>query len=188
MTSRTVIDLFSGGGGLSLGASRAGFSVHGAIELDNAVLDIHRRNFPSTTHINADIATLRGADLAQTLSLDTATSVTGIIGGPPCQGFSIIGKSHSGDPRNSLFRDFFRLVADIKPHFFLAENVPGILHAKNAHVWKDAVDQVAGPYVILPPLVIDASDYGAPTTRRRAFFVGYLRSRHLHLTHGSVLI
>ena len=92
MIPRTVIDLFSGGGGLSLGASRAGFSVVGAAELDKPALDIHRRNFPSTTHIHADVASLSGTDLVRTLSLDTATSVTGIIGGPPCQGFSIIGK------------------------------------------------------------------------------------------------
>ena len=70
----------------------------------------------------------------------------------PCQGFSIIGKNHSDDPRNSLFEDFFRLVDEIQPRFFLAENVPGILHKKNAHVLDKAFNRVIDRYVVLPLL------------------------------------
>ena len=179
VNTRTVIDLFSGAGGLSLGASRAGFSVIGAVELDNSALDTHRRNFLRTTHVAADVAKVTGKGLATTLGL--AETVTGIIGGPPCQGFSIIGKNHSDDPRNSLFEDFFRLVDEIQPRFFLAENVPGILHKKNAHVLDKAFNRVIDRYVVLPPFVINASDFGAPTTRRRVFFFGYLRSLPLPL-------
>ena len=184
-TRRTVIDLFSGGGGLSLGASRAGFSVLGAVELDDSALETHRRNFPHTAHVAADIATLRGDALATALNLTTRSRITGVIGGPPCQGFSIIGKSRFDDPRNSLFEDFFRLVAELRPSFFLAENVPGILHGKNASVLQKAIDRVASTYVVLPPIVVDARDFGAPTTRRRAFFLGYLRSSPLSLTEKS---
>ena len=181
-STRTVIDLFSGAGGLSLGASRAGFSVIGAVELDDSALDTHRRNFPHTAHTAADVATLRGDALATTLNLTTQGAITGVIGGPPCQGFSIIGKGRFDDPRNSLFAEFFRLVAELRPRFFLAENVPGILHGKNAAVLDTAINRVAGAYVVIPPIVVDAKDFGAPTTRRRAFFLGYLRSLPLSLT------
>ena len=184
-STRTVIDLFSGAGGLSLGASRAGFSVIGAVELDAPALDTHRRNFPHTTHLAADIATLRRDDVATALDLATRNTITGVIGGPPCQGFSIIGKSRSDDPRNSLFEEFFRLVAELRPSFFLAENVPGILHGKNASVLQKAINRVANAYVVLPPIVVDARDFGAPTTRRRAFFIGYLRGLSLALTAKS---
>ena len=178
----TVIDLYSGAGGLSLGASRAGFSVVGAVELDDSALDAHRQNFPHTAHVAADVATLRGDTLATALNLVTPSAITGVIGGPPCQGFSIIGKSRFDDPRNSLFDEFFRLVAELRPRFFLAENVPGILHGKNAAVLERALSRVARAYVVLSPIVLDARDFGAPTTRRRAFFLGYLRSVPLSLT------
>ena len=150
MTTPTVVDLFSGAGGLSLGAARAGFSVVGAVELDKQSLDAHRQNFPSTTHVHADVATLRADALAAVLALPADTSVTGLIGGPPCQGFSVIGKNRSDDPRNSLFDDFFRLVGDVTPRFFLAENVPGILNDKHAHILQTALDRVTDRYVVLP--------------------------------------
>ena len=185
MNTRTVIDLFSGAGGLSLGAARAGFSVRGAVEIDAVAFETHRRNFWATTHVSANIAELSGDELARSLGLAADEVVAGIIGGPPCQGFSVIGKSCSDDPRNALFDDFFRLVAEIEPQFFLAENVPGILYKKNARVLEKAIERVADRYVVLAPLMIDASDYGAPTTRRRTFFIGYLRSQNQLLSESS---
>lgn len=185
MAFPTVIDLFSGAGGLSLGACRAGFSAIGAVDLDSSALDTHRRNFPRTTHLAADVATLTGDALATTFSLATCGPVTGLIAGPPCQGFSVIGQNHSDDSRNSLFSDFFRLVAEMRPHFFLAENVPGILHPKNASALDAALKPVHSQYVVFSPLVIDASTFGAPTSRRRVFFFGYLRIRPLSVTPQS---
>ena len=182
--ARTVVDLFAGGGGLSLGASRAGFSVIGAVEFDAVALETHRHNFRATTHISTDIAELSGEQLARSLGLDSG-EITGIIGGPPCQGFSVIGRNCSDDPRNTLFDDFFRLVSQVEPRFFLAENVPGILNKKNARIMEKAIERVAERYVVLTPLMINASDYGAPTTRRRTFFVGYLRSQNLVLSEDS---
>lgn len=101
-----------------------------------------------------------------------------MIGGPPCQGFSMIGKRDVGDQRNELFDHFFRLVAELQPAFFLAENVPGILDQRYDAVRDAAFSQVKGRgYSMLPPLDIRADRYGAPTSRRRIFFFGYMPHR-----------
>jgi DNA (cytosine-5)-methyltransferase 1 len=166
-----VIDLFAGAGGLSLGAARAGFNVAAAVELDSHAMATHINNFPLTTHIPMDILTL-DADHLLDLSNISQNNLTGIIGGPPCQGFSNIGQGNVNDSRNQLFIKFFKLVNELRPIFFLAENVPGILNDKYSAIRKEAFSYVHD-YHLLPPLKINASDYGAPTTRTRIFFIGY---------------
>ncbi len=172
-----VIDLFAGAGGLSLGASRAGFKVISAVEIDKHAIESHAVNFPKTIHIQKNILDLSGAELLQ-LSHTTANDVCGIIGGPPCQGFSSIGHGDVNDARNTLFIKFFELIHEIRPTFFVAENVPGIMNPKYDAIRELAFQQVSD-YTMLPPLIINASEYGAPTTRTRYFFIGYLNNRHL---------
>jgi DNA (cytosine-5)-methyltransferase 1 len=167
-----IIDLFSGAGGLSLGAARAGFSVWGAVETDKFALDTHSRNFTATKHLVEDVATLSGHDLLRAFSLADG-EIFGIIGGPPCQGFSAIGHGRPDDPRNCLFKHFFRLIKELRPAFFLAENVTGILHAKYDAIRSAVFSNLPSQYILLPPLRIKASDYGAPTSRTRIFFLGY---------------
>jgi DNA (cytosine-5)-methyltransferase 1 len=122
----TVIDLFAGVGGLSLGAARAGFTVALAVERDKHALAAHTKNFPKVNHSAADIRRLTGEKLLQAAGLE-AGELDGLIGGPPCQGFSIIGHRRVADSRNNLFRKFFSLVAECRQKFFVAENVLGIL-------------------------------------------------------------
>lgn len=170
-----VIDLFSGAGGLSLGAARAGFTICGAVEIDPEAAWAHRQNFPSASHINEDVSKVTGRWLKATLELKDG-ELAGIIGGPPCQGFSSIGRNDRADPRNELFVEFFRLVAESSPRFFLAENVPGILGQAFHATRERALAHVAARYCLLPPIIMCAKDYGAPTTRTRVFFFGYLPS------------
>jgi len=170
-----VIDLFSGVGGLSLGAARAGFTVYGAVDTDPHSIMAHKNNFPNTRHLLTSVFELTGETLKMSLGLDNG-NVDGIIGGPPCQGFSSIGKRNKDDARNQLFVEFFRIVTEIKPKFYLAENVPGIMKGVNAEIVKKALSYVENAYVVLKPMILVASDYGAPTVRKRAFFVGYLRN------------
>jgi DNA (cytosine-5)-methyltransferase 1 len=170
--SDKVVDLFSGAGGLSLGAARAGFSVCCAVEIDPHAAAAHRRNFPETLHIEEDVSRLTGRRLNAALDLRNS-ELAGIVGGPPCQGFSCIGKNDISDPRNRLFVDFFRIVAEARPRFFLAENVPGILNDGNARIRRRAFSYVEDDYILLPPMTICAKDFGAPTTRTRVFFFGY---------------
>jgi len=170
-----IIDLFSGPGGLSLGAARAGFSILCAAENDPHAAATHRRNFPETLHIEEDVSALTGHRLKAVLRIRDG-HIAGVVGGPPCQGFSCIGKNDRSDPRNRLFVDFFRLVAEIRPKFYIAENVPGVLNAGNARLREEAFSYVEEEYEIVPPMVICAKDFGAPTTRTRVFFFGYRRN------------
>ena len=168
-----VIDLFAGAGGLSLGAARAGFELASAVELDAFALATHKKNFPSAIHLENDVSELTGRRLLELSDL-TSGELDGLIGGPPCQGFSMIGKRDISDMRNNLFDHFFRLVSETKPAFFLAENVPGILDAKYDEIRDKAFSRIdRDTYRLLPPIEVNASRYGAPTTRTRIFFFGY---------------
>lgn len=167
-----VIDLFAGAGGLSLGAARAGFKITAAVERDKEALSTHRKNFPSSIHSNADISKLSGSQLLDGAGLKKG-ALDGLIGGPPCQGFSIMGRRSVADDRNDLFVRFFNLVKETSPKFFLAENVPYILNERYNDLRKLATDLVSKDYTLLNPIKITASDYGAPTSRTRIFFIGY---------------
>ncbi|POZ52994.1 DNA cytosine methyltransferase [Methylovulum psychrotolerans] len=176
-----IIDLFAGAGGISLGAARAGFELTAAVEIDKFALETHQKNFPATQHLNIDVATLSGDDLMALVGLKKG-GLDGLVGGPPCQGFSYIGKRDVGDDRNNLFMHFFRLVSEISPAFFLAENVPGILSGQYDAIREQAFSLVRGQYEMLQPIEVKASDYGAPTTRTRIFFIGYDPKRVRALT------
>lgn len=181
MNRPAVIDLFSGVGGLSLGAARAGFRVAGSVEIDPIAAAFHQFNFPSSTHLREDVASLSGKILLDACNIPK-DGLTGLIGGPPCQGFSLMGRKDKDDPRNELFSHFFRLVSETSPAFFLAENVPGILQSRNSSVVEAAMSQLPSFYRVLSPIKVKASEYGAATTRTRVFFVGFDPSRIQTLT------
>lgn len=167
-----VVDLFAGAGGLSLGAIRAGFDLALSVELDGQALLTHQRNFPAFKHLPEDIFCLDGEEIIQMLELKRG-ELDGLIGGPPCQGFSVMGKRDVADDRNNLFVKFFEIAAKCQPRFFLAENVLGILDKRYADTLERAFDHVKNNYVLLEPLKLKASEFGAPTSRERVFFVGY---------------
>ena len=174
MAVANIVDLFCGVGGLSLGAARAGLVVRGAVDIDPQAIEAHARNFPSAVHLNADLSGFTGQRLSCNLNVD-GQEITGIIGGPPCQGFSIIGKRDQRDIRNRAFVQFFRIVSQVLPRFFLVENVPGILHKSYRTLREYAISHVGKCYTILPPMELAANEYGAATIRKRVFFFGYLR-------------
>lgn len=168
----TVVDLFCGVGGLTLGAARAGFEVLAAVDNDPRTEKTFTANFPGVKYIGADIGQLSGGDLRDRAGLNGGI-VHGVIGGPPCQGFSRIGRRSLDDARNGLFDHFFRLVSELRPNFFLAENVGGVLDAQFQNVRENAFARLQG-YRILDPLTLKASDFGVATSRQRVFFIGYL--------------
>ncbi|MDD4736281.1 MAG: DNA cytosine methyltransferase [Kiritimatiellae bacterium] len=181
-----VIDLFSGVGGFSLGAARAGFELAGAIELDPHAIAAHKVNFKNTIHWQKDISEITKESFESHFNLVTCEPY-GLIGGPPCQGFSVIGKSDPKDPRRKLFMKFFELVKDLQPEFFLAENVPGLLYEKHRTLLNGALTLVSPDYEIIGPMKLTASDYGAPTTRTRVFIFGYKKSEFSELSEESFL-
>lgn len=176
-----VIDLYAGAGGLSLGASRAGFKVVAAIEIDKHAIETHRRNFPQTAHIARDIRSVSIEDIEKTTGINR-TDIDGVIGGPPCQGFSSIGHGNVEDERNLLFKRFFEIVRDIHPVFFVAENVPGIMREKYDRIREEAFKLVNKEYEILEPILVNASEYGAATSRTRFFFIGLRRDCGIDLS------
>jgi DNA (cytosine-5)-methyltransferase 1 len=180
-TSPKIIDLFAGAGGFSLGAARAGLQVVSSVEIDPYANETHARNFPNTRHLGNDVAQLTGVELLALSGLKPG-ELDGLIGGPPCQGFSTIGRQDPADKRNSLFAHFIRLVAETKPRFFVAENVPGILQDRNKEILAGALALLPPNYRLLAPTKVSAMNFGAPTTRTRVFFVGFDPDRCAELT------
>ena len=168
----TIIDLYAGVGGLSLGAIRAGFDLALAVEWDKHAVKAHEINFPNNKHLSTDISKLSGKQLLKDAGLAEG-ELDGLIGGPPCQGFSRIGSRDHLDPRNDLFVKFFKLIKECKPKFFVAENVLGVLDEQYDVIRKTAFKQVKHDYILLDPMKFKASDFGAPTSRERVFFIGY---------------
>lgn len=167
-----VIDLFAGAGGLSLGAARAGFRLQAAVENDSKAIQTHKLNFPNCKHFDTDVSSLKGDTLLAELGIKKG-ELCGLIGGPPCQGFSVIGRRDTEDVRNELFDHFFRLVSELRPRFFLAENVLGILSPRHNDLRSNAFSKIKRHYVLLEPITVKASEYGVPTVRKRVFFIGY---------------
>lgn len=179
-----VIDLFCGVGGFSLGAIRAGFNLDGAIDFDPHAMKMHSENFPLVPHWETDISHLAGQQILEKFNIKGR--VDGIIGGPPCQGFSRMGHQNIEDSRNSLFNKFFMLVKEIRPRFFLAENVLGILDTHNIPLVNLALDHIRKEYKVLEPIILNASEHGVPTTRTRVFFYGYQRGAMHPLTEDDL--
>lgn len=168
-----VIDLFCGAGGLSLGAHFAGFETALAVDIDENLTSSFNDNFPGVEVLKKDLSRVTGDSLLNDAGLK-ARDIAGIIGGPPCQGFSLMGRRDVADPRNALVGHFFRLVREIKPRFFLMENVPGILLGKMKKDLDNLIDDLKG-YDVLGPIPVNASDFGAATKRERVIVVGILK-------------
>lgn len=175
-----LVDLFSGCGGFSLGAHLAGFETITAIDNDPILTSSYAENFPGKTPLLLDLATVNLNELA---GFGASAPPDGVIGGPPCQGFSEIGSRSADDPRNALVWHFFRHVAVLKPRFFIMENVTGMLFDRNRSHLDESLSQVSGSYDIYGPFVVDAAVLGAPTRRRRAIVVG-IRDDESHNFEG----
>jgi DNA (cytosine-5)-methyltransferase 1 len=171
-----VVDLFAGVGGFSLGAHQAGFTVPIAIDIDPNLTSTRSQNFPKSTVLHADISSVDPFALLRTAKLK-AGQVTGIVGGPPCQGFSTIGARDPKDKRNALILEFFRIVNALKPAFFVLENVPGILTGPFRKILDRGIDSLGPSYRMIGPVSVDAAGFGAATRRVRVLVIGYQSER-----------
>lgn len=166
----TFIDLFSGCGGLSLGFEMAGFK--GVLAIDNwsDALNTYAYNRQGARTLCSDLSTLDPEDVKREYNID---AVDLIIGGPPCQGFSIAGKRIIDDVRNKLYKSFVNFVRVFSPRAFVMENVPNILSIGGGVVKESILNdfETLGYTVVVK--VLTASDYGVPQNRRRAVFVGF---------------
>lgn len=183
--SRPVaVDLFAGAGGLSLGLEQAGFDVVSSVEYDPVHATTHAFNFPLTDVLCDDAADLSEEKLRSSIKRGWTNhhpettwdgSVDLVAGGPPCQGFSWMGKRQVDDARNDLIFHFFRLVNALKPRYFIMENVPGIASGQHKELLDDLILRFedAG-YKIPKPQILNAAHYGVPQDRKRYILMGHL--------------
>ena len=160
-----ILSLFSGAGGLDLGFKNAGFEIVTSNEFEKDTFATYKHNFPETKHLGRSIVKIGQDDLEKYYD--------GIIGGPPCQSWSEAGKQKGiDDPRGKLFYEYVRILELIKPKFFLAENVSGMLHKKHSESVKNITERFADVGYQVKYKLLDAVDYSVPQNRKRVFIVG----------------
>lgn len=168
MNKYRVVDLFSGCGGISKGFYDTGrVEIVGAIDFDQAACDTFSKNFPKASVICGDINTI-------SVEATGFNNVDIIVGGPPCQGFSGLNrweKDKDNDPRNKLFLQYLRFVDELRPKALLIENVKQILTSKDGYVPKHITDFLSERGYNVKYKILNASDFGVPQKRERAFFV-----------------
>ena len=160
---------------MSLGLEAAGFDVAVSVEFDAVHALVHHFNFPYGTTMCRDISTVGGSEILTELdSKGYSTEVDLIAGGPPCQGFSHMGKRQIDDPRNSLVFEYLRIISEIKPKYFVFENVPGIATGEHRQFLDELIHEfeILGYQIEKPVRILDASEFGAPQKRRRLIILG----------------
>lgn len=170
-----AVDLFCGAGGMSLGFEQAGFAVVAALDNDPINVETYRDNFPEATTLQQDAAAASGTWIRQQAKLGDR-EIDLVFGGPPCQGFSFGGVHQANDPRNELLKEFARLVDELRPRYFVLENVRGLLR-RDGRLLKPFLNRVASAgYTVLEPILdLNAQDFGVPQRRRRVFVLGWRR-------------
>ena len=165
----TVIDLFAGVGGLSLGFEMEGFDILLANEFDQSIATAYKENHKSTNVVVGDITSL---DLSKVFG-EYVNKIDVVIGGPPCQGFSQKGKRKTiNDERNFLFKHYVEVVKFVKPKYFVMENVPNLLTAEKGFFLNEIKGLFKGYGYSIRYGVLNAADYGVPQNRRRAIIIG----------------
>ena len=167
----TVVSLFAGCGGSSLGYSMAGFRELLAVEWDDNAVETFKLNFPGVPVYHGDIAKL---------SVEECLSLTGLEpgqldvldGSPPCQGLSTAGKRVLDDPRNSLFREYVRLLQGLRPRVFVMENVSGMVKGKMKLVFAEAMRELKASGYKVSARLMNAMYFHVPQSRQRLIFIG----------------
>lgn len=168
----TYIDLFSGAGGFSLGFENKGFQNIFSIDIEPSFCETYKFNFPNHNLIVEDICRLTDAKIEELIK-DTEVDV--VIGGPPCQGFSIagkIGRTFIDDPRNKLFKEFVRVVKIVKPKFFVMENVARLYNHSKGQTRKEIILDFEKLGYKVECRILNSADYGVPQIRKRIIFIG----------------
>jgi DNA (cytosine-5)-methyltransferase 1 len=165
----SLVSLFAGAGGMDIGFEKAGFKTVWANEYDKSIATSYQKYFPKTKFDRRSIRDIPDSDLPET--------VTGVIGGPPCQSWSEAGARRGiEDPRGELFFEYLRVIKRTKPTFFVAENVHGLIHSRNIESFNKIIKLFETEGYVVSWKLLKASDYGVPQDRERVFIVGYHHS------------
>jgi DNA (cytosine-5)-methyltransferase 1 len=159
---------------MSLGFEQAGFDIAAAVEIDPIHAATHHFNFPETTIIPRSVLGLSGDEIRALAGIDKRKNADIVFGGPPCQGFSLIGHRMLEDPRNQLVREFLRIVVELDASYFVFENVKGLTLGRQQQFLECMIEEFAGQgyEVRLPWQVLNAKNYCVPQDRERLFLLG----------------
>ena len=181
-----VISLFTGAGGLDVGFEKAGFSISVAVEADSACCDTLRANKPDLPIINKKIEDVSSSDILSIGGINPLEAAL-VIGGPPCQSFSLAGlRKGLEDDRGKLLFEFVRVVRDALPKGFVFENVKGLANWDNGRALELLIKELSRPieykgqvycYTVTKPQVMNAADFGVPQHRERIIIVGNRESK-----------
>lgn len=180
-----VLDLFAGAGGFSAGLDKIkNMKTVVAVDFDKYATETFEKNFKDAHVITGDLTKQEVKD--EIINVSKERKVNMIVGGPPCQGFSLKGKNLGfDDPRNFLFLEYFALVKEIKPEVFVIENVKNILNSENGYFKNQIIEKFSSLGYIINFGVLNAKNFGVPESRERAIIIGSL-TRSIDLPTGGV--
>ncbi len=178
-----IVDIFCGASGLSTGFSKEGFNILLGVDLFESAIKTFEKNHPDSQILNKDIQKVTGKEIKKIIG---NKKIDVIVGGPPCQGFSMAGKRQPNDPRNSLFKEYVRFVKELNPEVFVMENVRGLLSMKNQK-GKKVIDIILDEFKKIGKYKIEwykvnTADYGVPQKRNRIFIIGYKKKYNFKFT------
>lgn len=171
MDAPTVVSLFAGCGGSSLGYSMAGYRELLAVEWDKNACETFRLNFPGIQVWEGDIARLSGEEALQLTDLESG-QLDVLDGSPPCQGFSTAGKRVLNDPRNSLFKEYVHLLQVFQPKVLVMENVSGMVKGKMKLVFTEILRELKASGYKVSARLMNAMYFNVPQSRQRIIFIG----------------
>jgi len=193
--SKKVISLFSGAGGFDIGIENAGFTTSVLVELDPSCCDTLRQNFPNTPVLEGDICSISTSEILQVARLMPLEAAL-VVGGPPCQSFSLAGKRQGlDDERGMLLLEFIRVVREALPKAFIMENVKGMVNWDGGRAMDAILEELNKPILFndkkytyeITYRVLNSADYGVPQFRERVIIVGNRIGRKFDFpkpTHG----
>lgn len=176
MKNNTVLDLFSGAGGLSRGFLDAGYDVVLGVEFDDMALKTFKENHGNSDILKLDLFNHDNISIIEEYLNNKGITLDVLVGGPPCQGFSLAGPRDMNDKRNTLYTAMVKVAERIKPRAVVLENVPGLLHLNNGAAANRIICDFSELGYNIVPKILYAPDYGVPQIRKRVFFVGLLNS------------
>lgn len=194
--TKKVISLFSGAGGMDIGFEMAGFKTAVAVEFDKSCCETLRTNKPNLPIIQGDLAQITTQEILEAANLKP-TEPALVIGGPPCQSFSLAGKRMGmDDPRGMLVLQFIRVVRESLPVAFVMENVKGMVNWEGGKAIEAIMNEISEPIIYngqkyeykVTKSVLNAADYGVPQFRERVFIVGNRLNKNFEFplqTHAS---
>lgn len=169
----TVIDLFCGAGGLSYGFEKAGFNIVAGFDNCKDSLETFKKNHHNAVAVSCDLS-------FSIPNIDKYKGVNIVIGGPPCQGFSISGKRDPNDRRNELYNVYISTLKALEPKIFLMENVPNLVAMDKGKIKEKIINDLKNLGYYVTYKILNASAYGVPQNRRRVFIIGS-KEKHIIL-------